>query len=209
MTIVVNRWQIRRTILLAVLVAAIAAACVLAFGSNARGGSAQASPPKYAALETSLGPGITLLDRPLPVGQLPTGPSFVTSQPAGAPLTGPPYPVAASIRPLSVGVPGVAAWIANSSGDGVCVLASAVGAPYYPLDIACSASGENGGSVTVEVRGVARFGGKNLLVGVVPDGTGSLEYKTTDGAGAHVEVQNNAWAALTTGTYSSQTAVGG
>ncbi|MBA3809770.1 MAG: hypothetical protein H0X28_15465 [Solirubrobacterales bacterium] len=187
----------------------LAVASIVLLGANTPSGYAKASSASYAALNSSAAPDITLLPEALPVGHLPTGPSFVTSQPAGAALSGEPDPLGASIRPITVGVAGVSAWIAKSSVEGVCVLVSAVGAPYYPLDTACTSTGETERGTTVEVRGVAKFGGKNLLVGVVPDGTNSVEYKMAEGSAARAQVQGNGWAALISGTYSSQIAIGG
>ena len=152
----------------------------------------------YPALAGNDASGIKLVAAPHPFqpGDY-TGPSFPLRAPEG-PAVAEHWPIAGTIRHVGVGVPGVSAWIAESYGAGVCVLAWDGGTAnnVSAVGFSCSPPGAPGRGAQVELRDMPSRPGKVLRVGVVPSGTKSVAVELTDGATATIPVGGNAWAYL-------------
>ncbi|HEX9481012.1 MAG TPA: hypothetical protein VF927_02815, partial [Solirubrobacteraceae bacterium] len=85
-------------------------------GGNAAAGTASA--PQFAALASTAPSGLPLVDPNAARSAGEAGPTFPAQPPEGASD----WPVADSIRRLTLEEPGLQAWIARSSAGGVCVL---------------------------------------------------------------------------------------
>jgi hypothetical protein len=171
--------------------AALATALLAGSGGNAAAGTAPA--PQFAALASSAPSGLPLVDpeEARSAGE-PVGPTFPAQPPAGTSD----WPVAESIRRLTLGEPGLQAWIARSSAGGVCVLLYD-GVPVEgvaALDVGCSPPEGDAQGATVEVSDIPGMPGKVIAAGVVPDGVTAVSETLADGSTASSAVSGNAWA---------------
>ncbi len=144
-------------------------------------------PPSRAAWRSSRSP------RRLGSPQAAT-PSFPAQPPAGS--SG--WPVASTIRRLSLTAPGLSAWIARSSEGGICVLLYD-GQPVHgvaALDIGCSTPEGLTRGAEVEVSEIPGLPGETIAAGVVPDGVSSVSQTMADGSTARSTVSGNAWARI-------------
>jgi hypothetical protein len=176
------------------LIAAGSAAALLSGGGSSARASI-ASAPSYSALESTAASGLPVAeptDRHRPGD--PVGPSFPAQPPDGA--TG--WPVAGSIRRLSLSEPGLSAWIARGADGGVCVLLYD-GRPVdgvSAIDMACSPPEGLSRGASVEVAEIPGMTGKTVAAGVVPDGVTSVREVMADGSTATSAVHGNAWARI-------------
>jgi hypothetical protein len=120
------------------------------------------------------------------------------------------WPVAASIRAVSVDVPNVSAWIAKSTGGGICVLLW----PHQPaggvpgVGYSCSTSSEDlSQGATTQLSQLPDSPGKVYVAGVVPSGVESMKVTLADGTTTTVGVSDNAWALETEGEPQSYQAI--
>jgi hypothetical protein len=190
-----SRKHLRRRLLLRagplLAAAGLTAALLAGSGGNAAAGTAPA--PQFAALASTAPSGLPLVDpqEPRSAGE-PAEPSFPAQRPEGASD----WPVADSIRRVTLGEPGLRAWIARSSAGGVCVLLYD-GVPVEgvaALDVGCSAPEGDGHGATVEVSDIPGMPGKVIAAGVVPDGVTAVSEVLADGSTARSAVSGNAWA---------------
>jgi hypothetical protein len=175
---------------------ALALAAALLFGGH--GATAGASPAtvasaSYAALASDEPSGLPLVASHSEAATGKSGPTWPAQPPQGASAS---WPLASSIRRLSLGVPGLSAWIATSIEGGVCVLlydAAQVGdnAAVY---VGCSAEGRLDRGASVEVSDIPGKPGEVIAAGVVPDGVTSVGFTMADGSTDTVPVRDNAWA---------------
>ncbi len=176
------------------LAAAGIAAGLLAVGGTSAGAS-NAAAPVYSALAGNAPSGLALVEshRPSGAGE-PPGPTFPAQPPEGA--SG--WPVASSIRRLSIGEPGLSAWIARADGGGICVLLydgrSAEG--VSAIDMGCSPAASAGRGASVEVSDIPGMPGRVIAAGVVPDGVTAVSEVMADGSTATSAVSGNAWARI-------------
>jgi hypothetical protein len=194
MTSILTSW---RTALATGLLAAAAVALVLALadgsGSSVATASSGSVSALYPALESKADPGITLVADPRQSrSTAATGPSFPANPPPEA-VEAERWPVSSTIRRVSVDVPGVTAWIAESYGGGVCVLAWPGGASSA-VGYSCSTAETLTRGAAMELRDLTSMPGKVLKVGVAPSGTKAMTMKLTSGSSASVPVSGNAWA---------------
>jgi hypothetical protein len=171
--------------------AGLAAALLAGGGGNAAAGTAPA--PQFGALASTAPSGLPLVDpeQPRSAGE-PAGPTFPAQRPEGASD----WPVAESIRRLTLSEPGLQAWIARSSAGGVCVLLYD-GVPVEgvaALDVGCSPPEGDVRGATVEVSDIPGMPGKVITAGVVPDGITAVSEVLADGSTARSAVSGNAWA---------------
>jgi hypothetical protein len=174
---------------------AAALATALLAGGGARAGASGASAPSYAALESTAPSRLPLVEshRQRQAGD-PVGPTFPAQPPEGA--TG--WPVASSIRRLSLSEPGLSAWIARAADGGVCVLLYD-GHPVEgvsALDVGCSPPEGVSRGASVEVSEIPGMPGKTIAAGVVPDGVTSVSEVMADGSTETSPVSGNAWARI-------------
>lgn len=170
--------------------AGLAAALLAGSGGNAAAGTAPA--PQFAALASTAPSGLPLVDPHEPRSAGETGPTFPAQPPEGASD----WPVADSIRRLTLEEPGLQAWIARSSAGGVCVLLYD-GVPVEgvaALDVGCSAPEGDSHGAAVEVSDIPGMPGKVIAAGVVPDGVAAVSEVLADGSTARSAVSGNAWA---------------
>jgi hypothetical protein len=170
--------------------AGLTAALLVGSGGNAAAGTAPA--PQFAALASTVPSGLPLVDPHAPRSAGETGPTFPVQPPEGASD----WPVADSIRRLTLEEPGLQAWIARSSAGGICVLLYD-GVPVEgvaALDVGCSAPEGGSHGAAVEVSDIPGIPGKVIAAGVVPDGVTAVSEKLADGSTASSAVSGNAWA---------------
>jgi hypothetical protein len=107
------------------------------------------------------------------------------------------WPISSSIRAVSVGAPGMSAWIAKSIGGGVCVLlwvhqpADAV--PSVASSCTTDAEGLSRGATT-QLSQLPDSPGEVYVAGVVPSGVSSMDVTLADGSVQSVPVTDGAWA---------------
>jgi hypothetical protein len=161
-------------------------------GGGASAGANVAAAPSYAALAGTQPSGLPLVTSHQPRGgSEPAGPTFPAQAPPGA-LD---WPVAESIRRLSLGNAGLSAWIARASEGGVCVLLYD-GTPAEGTDAlytGCSAPEGAGRGASVEVSDVPGMTGEVIAAGVVPDGVTAVSERMADGSTVTSPVSGNAW----------------
>jgi hypothetical protein len=170
-------------------------AAALLAGGGASAGASTAPAPSYAALASTAPSGLPLVEshHERRAGD-PVGPTFPAQPPEGA--TG--WPVASSIRRLSLSEPGLTAWIARAADGGVCVLLYD-GEPVEgvsAIDMGCSAPDGVARGAAVEVSEIPGMPGKTIAAGVVPDGVTSVSEVMADGSTATSAVSGNAWARI-------------
>lgn len=193
-----RRRRRRRRQLVALAAPAGAALCVLTLGGGG-GASAAASAGTpvgvYQALAGNEPSGLPLVEshtRWTPGS--PTGPTWPASPPAGAQT----WPVAATIRRLSLPTPGLSGWIARDSAGGVCILlydgiaVQGVAAVY----MGCSADGRTDRGASVEVSEIPGRPGEVIAAGVVPDGVSEVSTLLADGEASSLQVSDNAWSRI-------------
>jgi hypothetical protein len=182
----------RRLLLSAAPLAAAALVAALLGGGGASAGASIAPAPSYAALASTEPSGLPLVgSHHQRVAGDPVGPTFPAQQPAGA-LD---WPVPGSIRRLSLSASGLSAWIARSSGGGVCVLLYD-GVPVEgvsALYTGCSAPEGSARGASVEVSDVPGMAGEVIAAGVVPDGVSEVSELMADGTTTRSPVSGNAW----------------
>jgi hypothetical protein len=174
------------------VLAAVAGLLVALAGGQTGAGVSAAASVGYTALESDAPSGLPLVSSHHPASPAdPSGPSFPAQPPEGS--TG--WPIAASIRRLSLSTPGLQAWIARSSEGGVCVLLYD-GVPVdgvSALDVGCSAPGGEDRGASIEVSEIPGMPGKVIAAGVVPDGVTAVSEQMADGSTVTSEVSGNAW----------------
>jgi hypothetical protein len=188
-----RRWRGPSRLLLPTGAAALAAA--LLGGGGAPAAATPAAPPGYAALSAGEPTGLTLTPPRPPRAALGVsgGPTWPASPPEG---TGGSWPVTSSIRRLTLGVPGVSAWIARSQAGGICVLVSdgqqveGVGA----VGATCSTPEGFGAGASLEVAEIPGMRGRVIEAGVEPDGVSAVHTTLADGTSATTAVSKNGWA---------------
>jgi hypothetical protein len=200
------RRRLRRRRQLVVLAAPLGAA-LLALTLGGGGARASADPgtsvASYAALagDEPSGLPIVALHRKWTPGS-PAGPTWPAAAPAGARA----WPIASSIRRLTLSTPALSAWIARDSAGGVCILLYD-GAPVHGIAavyMGCSPEGETGRGASVEVSEIPGRAGEVIAAGVVPDGVTDVSTPLVDGEVAYSRVDGNAWSRV-----SAQTAAPG
>ncbi len=174
-----------------VVVSALAVALLAGGGGSA--GATPAATARYSAFESRQPTGLALVDArsaPAPSGS--PQPSLVESPPAGAEE----WPVASSVRRLSLQQDGMSAWIARSSQGGVCVLlydgvpVQGVAAVY----VSCAGPESLDRGASMEVSDIPGMPGRVIAAGVVPDGVGSVSERMADGSTVTSRVSGNVWA---------------
>jgi hypothetical protein len=194
MTARVPSWRI--TVLAAVAVTGIAVSLVAltaSSGAPAALGSSPSPSALYPALKSTEPSGITLVanhNQPHPNNV----PTFPETPPTEA-LAAEHWPIASSIRRVTVSVPGVFAWISESYGGGVCVLAWDGGTPAA-VGFSCSPSNEVSRGASLELRDMPSRPGKALTVGVAP--VGKTTTTLPSDPSMTVSVSDDAWAYETT-----------
>ena len=171
--------------------AGIATALLAAGGGSA--GASTAPAPVYSALSSTAPSGLPLVEShaSLKAGEA-AGPSFPAEAPAGSTD----WPLAGSIRRLSLNDLGMTAWIARASAGGVCVLlydgapVGGIAAVYF----GCSAPGGDARGASIEVAEIPGMPGKVIAAGVAPDGVTSVSETMADGSTAASVVSGNSWA---------------
>jgi hypothetical protein len=120
------------------------------------------------------------------------------------------WPIAASIRAVSGGAPGMSVWIAKSMGGGICAMLW----PHQPegsvpsVSYSCSTSSEDlGQGATTQVSQLPGSPGIVYVAGVVPSSVGSMKVTLADGSTTTVGVTDNAWALETEGEPQSYQAI--
>jgi hypothetical protein len=192
----------------------VATAGILSFIllSNSAGSAAKANTPSpyaaYPALNSTEPSGIALIAQHVRGPGGPTEPTFPAELPP-EPEAAANFPIASSIRRVTVGVPGVSAWIAKSTASGVCVLVWD-GLAKDGIGFACSPAGRIDHGATLELPEDPSLPGKVLRVGVVPSGTAAVTTTLADGSTESTPVTGNAWAHVTDANQGpvSTTAVG-
>lgn len=173
--------------------AAAAIAAALLAGGGGRAGASTAPAPVYSALSSTAPSGLPLVD---PHAAHAAAQAAVPTFPAQPPAGSTDWPVAGSIRRLSISEPGLTAWIARASGGGVCVLlydgvpVAGVAAVY----VGCSPPAGDARGASIEVAEIPGMPGKVLAAGVAPDGVTSVTERMADGSTAASAVSQNAWA---------------
>jgi hypothetical protein len=161
-------------------------------GGQAGAGVSAAAGVGYTALESNAPSGLPLVSSHHAASPTdPSGPTFPAQPPEGS--TG--WPIASSIRRLSLSTPGLQGWIARSSEAGVCVLLYD-GAPVEgvsALDVGCSAPGGDARGASIEVFGMPGRTGEVIAAGVVPDGVTAVSERMADGSTVTSKVSGNAW----------------
>jgi hypothetical protein len=164
-------------------------------GGQASAGTSTAATPSYAALASTAPSGLPLVTSHRPGSASdPSGPTFPVEPPEGATD----WPVAETIRSLSLSTPGLSAWIARSSEGGICVLFYD-GAPVEgvsALDVGCSAPASGARGASVEVSEIPGMDGKVIAAGVVPDGASAVSERMADGTTVTSQVSGNAWSRI-------------
>jgi hypothetical protein len=192
-----TRWFTRPACLLVLglLSSAVFVSIVLLTGGGASAATVTPSYAGYPALSSVEPTGLPLVSRTSGTanGITPaaTGPTFPANPPAD--LTGD-WPVATSIRKVSVDVPTVSAWISKSIDGGVCVLSSRHQPinGLYGVAFSCAPTAgiDSGATVESEVPDSSNV----TAVGVVPAGVSSVQVTLTNGTTKTVAVSGNAWA---------------
>lgn len=177
------------------LLAAAGLLAALLAGGGSSAGASPASAPSYTALASTEPSGLAIVQEPAPLGSPQAAtPSFPAQPPAGS--SG--WPVASTIRRLSLTAPGLSAWIARSSEGGICVLLYD-GQPVHgvaALDIGCSTPEGLTRGAEVEVSEIPGLPGETIAAGVVPDGVSSVSQTMADGSTVRSTVSGNAWARI-------------
>jgi hypothetical protein len=188
-----------RTAVGAVLAATAITALMVALADGSVSTVAKASSVSvsaiYPALDSKDASGMTLFATPhrhQPGSS--AAPGFPMNPPA-EPGAAEHWPIASTIRRVAVDVPGVVAWIAESYGGGVCVLAWD-GSSDGAVGFSCSTAAKVDQGAGVELREMPSLPGKVLKVGVVPSGTKGMTAKLTNGSTVTIPVAGNAWAYL-------------
>lgn len=186
---------------LAVTIAVVVTVAVLLDenGSTARANEASEY-AAYPALESDAPTGLPLVSSHSASHEAgASGPTWPMEAPEGIQ---PGWPVAASIRAVSVEDEGMSVWIAKSMGGGICVLLWA----HQPADSvpavasSCSTSSEElGRGATTQLSQLPDSPGKVYVAGVVPSSVGSMRVTLADGSTTTVGVADNAWALETEG----------
>jgi hypothetical protein len=186
---------------LAVTVAVVVTVAVL---MNEGGSSARASEASeyagYPALESTAPTGLPLVSsHSSSQGAGAEGPTWPMEAPGGIQAG---WPVAASIRAVSVGVRGMSVWIAKSMGGGICAMLW----PHQPAEsvpsvsYSCTTSSEDlSQGATAQVSQLPASPGKVYVAGVVPSSVGSMKVTLADGSTTTVDVTDNAWTLETEG----------
>lgn len=186
------------------LTAAVAVMVTVAIWIDENGSTARATEASeyaaYPALESNAPTGLPLVSSHSASHETgASGPTFPMEAPEGIQ---PGWPVAASIRAVSVGDQGISVWIAKSMGGGICVLLWA----HQPADSvpavasSCSTSSEElGRGATTQVSELPDSPGKVYVAGVVPSSVGSVRVTLADGSTTTVGVTDNGWALETEG----------
>ncbi len=180
-----------------VAMAAVAVVMVLLLldsGSSVAKATSVSPAAKYPALDSKDASGITLFASPQHQAGPSSGPGFPMRPPDELGVAEH-WPIPTTIRRVAVDVPGVMAWIAESYGGGVCVLAWDGGHPSA-VGFSCSPPAKLAQGAGVELREMPSKPGKVLKVGVVPSGTSGMNVKLTNGSTATVPVVGNTWAYL-------------
>lgn len=196
----VARLLLRHRIALAggLMMVAIAVLVLLLNGSN---GTAVANPSSpyaaYQALSSNEPSGLPLVtSSELRTSSASSGPTWPIDAPEGS---GEDWPIASSIRKVSVDQPGLSVWIAKSIGGGVCVLLYD-GVPVNGVSAVaggCSTAEHLDNGATMELSDVPGEPGKVFAAGVVPDGVTAVQSKMADGSTYTAPVSDNAWARVT------------
>jgi hypothetical protein len=194
MTAISSSWRIAAAVGLALAgLAALIVALTSSSGSAVAQASAVSPSAIYPALKSTEPSGITLFSAPSQqAGD--SGPSFPLNPPNEAGQAEH-WPISTTIRRVTVGVPGVSAWIAESYGGGVCALASDGETPSA-VGFSCSPTADLEQGAGVELRDMPSRPGEVLKVGVVPSGTTEKTVELPDGTTTVVPVSGNAWAYL-------------
>jgi hypothetical protein len=174
--------------------AALAVALVSGSATTVARASSVSPAAIYPALDSKEASGITLFAAPHQQPGDSTEPGFPKNPPA-EPGVEERWPISSTIRRVAVDVPGVMAWIAESYGGGVCVLAWDGGHPSA-VGFSCSTAATLDRGAGVELREIPSRPGNVLKVGVVPSGTAEKTVKLTNGSTATAHVAGNAWAYL-------------
>jgi hypothetical protein len=107
------------------------------------------------------------------------------------------WPLAESIRKLSVQSPNITAWIAKSLGGGVCVLVWAHQPAGDAPSVGSSCSGETEEQVragaTAQVSEIPGEPGRVFVAGVVPSTVAAVTATLADGTTTTLPVHENAW----------------
>jgi hypothetical protein len=196
-----DRWNLLSKRNAALVGGALAAAAVVVIVLLTGGGSAArastTSPfAAYPALSSNAPSGLPLVTshpRYQP-GESSPGPAFPAEPPEGALTAGGRWPVSSTIRRVSVSVPGISEWIAESYGGGVCVLVWDGATQDPAVDFSCSTPEDIEKGASVQVRAIPSLPGKALSAGVVPDSTTSVTTHTASGSTEATPVTDNAWA---------------
>jgi hypothetical protein len=169
--------------------AAVVAALLTAGGGSA--GANVAPAPVYSALSSTAPTGLVLGASGDRSADAPAVPTFPATPPEGATA----WPVASSIRRLSLPGSDMSAWIARSTAGGICVLlydgvpVRGVAAVYA----GCSAAGAAARGTSIEVDEIPGLPGETIAAGVVPDGVQAVSEQLADGSTAVTAVSDNAW----------------
>jgi hypothetical protein len=189
---------------IAALAAAIAVMVTIAIWMDESGSTARATEASeyagYPALESNAPTGLPLVSSHSASHEAgANGPTWPMDAPEGIQ---PGWPVATSIRAVSVAAPAMSVWIAKSMGGGICVLLWA----HQPADSipgvasSCSTSSEDlGKGATTQVSQLPDSPGRVYVAGVVPSSVGSMKVTLADGSTTTVGVTDNAWALETEG----------
>jgi hypothetical protein len=186
---------------LAVAIAVVVTAVVLMDENGQTARATEASEyAAYPALESNEPTGLPLVASHSASHEAgASGPTFPMDAPEGIQ---PGWPVAASIRAVNSGDPGMSVWIAKSMGGGICVLLWA----HQPADSvpavasSCSTSSEElGRGATAQVSQLPDSPGKVYVAGVVPSSVGSVRVTLADGSTTTVGVTDNGWTLETEG----------
>lgn len=186
---------------LAVTIAVVVTVAVLL---NENGSTARANEASeyaaYPALESSAPTGLPLMSSHSASRQAgASGPTWPMEAPEGIQ---PGWPVAASIRAVTGGAPGMSVWIAKSMGGGICVLlwAHRSGDSIPAVASSCSTSSEElSRGATTQLSQLPDSPGKVYVAGVVPSGVAAMRVTLADGSTTAVSVTDNAWALETEG----------
>lgn len=179
------------------LLALVAGGAVAASGGGASATASAGAPSvSYAALASTAPTGLPLVSGDGPSGGAAAGPTWPEQEPAGAQS----WPIASSIRRLTLSTPGLQAWIARSAVGGVCVMLYD-GVPVdgvSALDVGCSPAGQLDRGASVEVSEIPGHPGEVIAAGVVPDGVSAVSTPMSDGSIQTTPVSDNAWSRVGT-----------
>ncbi len=189
----------RRNFALACGLLAIMAVVSLILLSNGSGANAKASAPPpasfaaYPALSSTEPTGLPLVTHSGSGPDAPSaGPTFPATPPASATED---WPEAQSIRKVSVDLPTISAWIARSTGGGLCVLSSRhepVRPGVYGVAFSCAPADRVSSGATVELEPAGS--NRVTIAGVVPIGVSAVQVGLADGSTKTAAVTGGAWA---------------